>query len=229
MKKNKILVIVATHGNEPFALSMVRRLSKKYQFDWVIGNPLALNAKVRGTEGDLNRSGPGDPMSNVYEERRADKLIGLSKDYNVVLDIHSAKYLDGIVTIVTNPSWQNLELAESFPADKTVIWPSFRPDKSPLTQFMPKAIEIECGRSDNPNLSSKLRKLLVQYFENPGAKYKKDKYMVTGKIMGGVNKRIRDFELVCLNNRNFYPFLSNTYPGITTYMLQKVGEIVKSD
>lgn len=224
MKKNKVLIIVATHGDEPFAISMIRKLSKKYRFDWLVGNPRALKNNSRGTQADLNRSAPGNIKSKIYEERRAAYLIKLSRKYEIVLDIHSANYLDGIVSIVTNPSWQNIELAQSFPADSMIIWPSLRTDASPLTQFMPNAIEIECGRSDNPELAIKLEKLLVMYLGNPRKKFEQEKYIVTGKILGRENKKLRDFQLATVGNYTFYPFLSNQYPSITTYMLQKLGE-----
>ena len=218
MKKNKLLIIVATHGDETFSIPVVKKLAMSYGFDWLVGNPQAVKAGTRQTQADLNRSAPGDIKSQVYEKRRAYRLIKLAKKYEAVLDIHGTTYLKGIVTIVTNPSWENIELAKTIPTKTTIIWPSLRTQDCPITQFMPRAIEVECGKDNQ------LENLLTQYLNQPQKTYSQNQYIVTGKILGRSNPNLRDFEYTKLNNRYFYPFLSNLYSGITCYMTQKIGE-----
>ena len=70
--------MTATHGNEKFSIPIVKKLSKKFKFDWMISNPKALKLNQRFYQFDLNRAGPGNIKSKFYEKRQAFKLIKLA-------------------------------------------------------------------------------------------------------------------------------------------------------
>ena len=87
----KILVIGGMHGNEPLGLSVVQLFKKNPVKDIVVvlANERAIAGNCRFTETDLNRSFPGDETSKVYEQRRAAKLLELTRQYDIVLDFHN--------------------------------------------------------------------------------------------------------------------------------------------
>lgn len=81
------------HGDEPAGkkaieefLAEEREFRKPVQF--VIGNEKALNEGERFLESDLNRSFPGNPDSEYYEERLAAEIMEVVKDTKL-LDIHT--------------------------------------------------------------------------------------------------------------------------------------------
>ena len=39
--------MTATHGNEEFSIPVVKKLAKKFKFDWIISNPKALRQNKR--------------------------------------------------------------------------------------------------------------------------------------------------------------------------------------
>lgn len=86
----KILVIGGMHGNEPLGLEVVRSFKKipVSGVDVVIANEDAVEADRRFTGKDLNRSFPGG-ANTIYEDRRAQELLKLAKQYEVVLDFHN--------------------------------------------------------------------------------------------------------------------------------------------
>ena len=86
----KILVIGGMHGNELLGLEIVNMFIKKpvNGVDVIVANEEATRANSRFTGKDLNRSFPGDERS-TYEDKRAQELLGLAKQYDVVLDFHN--------------------------------------------------------------------------------------------------------------------------------------------
>ena len=64
----KILVLGGMHGNEPLGPEVVKlfKAAPVAGVSAVLANPEAIAANRRFTEEDLNRSFPGDPISDVY-------------------------------------------------------------------------------------------------------------------------------------------------------------------
>lgn len=157
-----ILFIGATHGDEQFGVEVLQLLSqKRSDFDWIIGNPEAFRRGKRYYETDLNRCGQGNPAGNRYEQRRAAEIQQLASQYDYVIDLHGAAARCGIFTIVTNPTKKNLMLAGLLPAETIVIWPSITPEmKSPLSEFFPCGVEIECGDKYDQKTSAALYALV---------------------------------------------------------------------
>lgn len=87
----KVLVLGGMHGNEPLGLSVVDLIKKMpiKGVDSLVANPLAVKANSRFTSQDLNRSFPGDELSDSYEARRAAEVLAKTQGYDVVLDFHN--------------------------------------------------------------------------------------------------------------------------------------------
>lgn len=223
MKVNKVLILCATHGDEGFSIPVVQKLQKKFKFDWQISNPKALEKGVRFTDKDLNRSGPGNSKSKYYEERRAKKLITLAKKYETVIDLHGTVSNTGCFIILSDPNWQNIELAKKLYVENIVLWPSLMPTGA-LTQFIPNSLEIECGPKNDKKTAQKLEQILENYLEGRPNKLNQKFYIVTGKFTKNTKKPMKDFIKFTYQGSSFYPLLVGRYPGIKCYMMQMLSD-----
>lgn len=223
MKNKKLLITVTTHGDEEFSIPVVKKLSKKFNFNWKISNPKALKQKVRFTEKDLNRSGPGNLKGKTYEDRRAKKMISLAQEYQTTIDIHGTVSNTGCFIILSDPNWRNIELAKKFSVKNVVLWPSLMPT-GPLTQFIPNSLEIECGPKNNKGTVRRLKQILEKYLEGKQENLNQKFYIVTGKFTKKVRKPIKDFVKYTYRQSSFYPLMVDQYPGIKCYMMQRLSD-----
>lgn len=234
--KNKVLFISATHGDEGFSIPVLNELEKRYPkdkfaYDRIIGNPKALKLSIRQTEGNLNRLAPGNPNSNIYEERRASKIMQIAKKYSCVIDLHGADSDCGIVIIMCNPTLSNFILAGMLDIQKIIIWDTKEDiKKGPLTKFCPRGLEIECGSKTNLKIQKGLEKILTKFIKNYQSisirevidnLEKKEILQVYDKLMG-IGKGLQDFRKTSRNNEDFYPFMSNQYPDMACYKMKKI-------
>ncbi|MBP9690899.1 succinylglutamate desuccinylase/aspartoacylase family protein [Candidatus Woesebacteria bacterium] len=236
----KGLFISATHGDEGFSQDVMEQISKEYpsekfRYDWITGNPPALAQGVRFLKQDLNRIAPGDAMSDVYEVQRAAAIMALSKEYSYVIDIHGTVADTGIVTIIPFPSLRNLFLASLVPVVRNVIWYAEASKVAgPLVQFTQcPGIEIECGPKSSLQISEQLQQVIAGFLENNlnmtlpevlRTLALKEFYYVYGRQTQD-GRTYKDFELVKNDEEEFYPFLSNQYPGIACYKMRR-AEVV---
>jgi predicted deacylase len=89
----EVAVVGAVHGDEPCGARAIERfLDADPEVDrpakLIVANERALERGVRYVETDLNRALPGDPDSDLYEERLAHDLLQEVQDC-VALGIHS--------------------------------------------------------------------------------------------------------------------------------------------
>lgn len=219
---NKLLITTVTHGDEGFSIPIVKKLAKKYFFDWQLNNVQAYRLGKRYFQQDLNRSGPGNPKSSIYEERLAYKIIKKATNYKAVIDIHGSISRCGIFVILSEPSTQNIDLAKKLDIENVVLWPSLRANDAPLTQFIPNSLEIECGPMSEVSIANKLEKILQKYLKGKNPKTTQKYFIVTGKIEGDIKSNWKNFELTKYKGLGFYPILVNQYPGIKCYTMQQV-------
>lgn len=220
--KDKPLIITATHGDEQFSIPLIKKLEKQYSFDWIIGNQKAIKNNKRFLEVDMNRSAPGNIKSKIYEIRRVAEIIKLSQEYRVTIDIHGTFSDCGLFIILSDPSWENIELSKKFNIKNVLLWPNMKPT-GPLTQIIRPGLEIECGPKDSKNTIIKLEKVLKTYLSGQKPSIKKKYYIVTGKIKGENDPTLQDFIRTDKYGQSFYPILAdNRYPNITCYKAQKL-------
>jgi predicted deacylase len=218
-----LLITTVTHGDEAFAIPVVKELATKYKFAWRKNNLRALKQNKRFSQKDLNRSGPGNPKSSLYEERLAYRLIKNYSKYNQVIDIHGSTANCGVFALISELSTQNIELAKKLDVQNVVLWPSLRPTDAPLTQFIPNSLEIECGPKDEPNTAIELKRVLTAFLTDNPVTFQQNFFIVTGLITGTISKPMQDFQETSYKGRQFYPLLVDQYPGIKCYVMQKLG------
>lgn len=236
--KGRILFVAGTHGDEGFSRDVFKNLTGRYPrnefgYDRTVGNPRALRQDIRFTEVDLNRSAPGNLTSEVYEERRAAQIMELSKRYKFVIDVHGSVADCGIVTIIPYPSLPNLALASMLPIERNVIWYAKSSlEKGPLVQFTDcPGIEIECGPKSSEQTQRDLEEVLSKFLENRANSNLddliqnlkgKEFFNVYGRL-GGDGSQYKDFVLARVDEEEFYPFMSNQYPGTACYKMKKIN------
>lgn len=221
--KNKLLITTVTHGDEGFSIPVVEKLAQQFEFTWQKNNLKAYKLNQRFFQKDLNRSGPGNPKSKIYEERLAYKLIQSYSKYQSIIDIHGSIANCGIFALLSEPSTQNIELAKQMDVENVVLWPSMRANYAPLTQFIPNSLEIECGPKDDPKTSKKLYRVLKKFLQNKPVRKKQNFYIVTGLLKGTVVKHMQDFTQTRYGRQSFIPLLVDQYPGIKCYTMQKIS------
>ena len=232
-----ILFIAATHGDEEFSIPVLEKLAEQYPkaqygYDWVIGNPKALAQRKRYTEKDLNRSAPGDKDSPYYEERRAAELVELSKTCDLMIDLHGSAGDCGVVTLIPLPSRENIQLAQSIPLRRNVIWYAESSRKAgPTVQHAAcPALEIECGPKAKPSTAEELydalEKIVISnkagtFFEQP-TDTEQEVYDVYGLIKSEYDLSLQDSAEATVDGETFTPFMSNQYPGILCYKMRRI-------
>jgi len=225
--QNTTLFIGATHGDEPIGVRAIENLAtQRSDFDWVIGNPRAYEQNTRFSEADLNRSGPGNPTSDVFEQRRAAEIIALSSKYRVTIDLHGTVSATGLFIIITNPTRENLLLARRLDVKNVVIWPAITPDLAgPLSEFFPVGLEIECGPKNDPAIQAELERVMNQFLDGAPSIQRQTVYEVYGELRGDLGIDLREFVECTVNNETFTPLLIGQYTGsygVTCYKLRRV-------
>lgn len=145
----KVLVIGGMHGNETLGIAVVKALEVRplSSVKAVIANQPALDQNVRFTGADLNRSFPGSSDSLVYEERRADELMNLARDYDVVLDFHNTFCPDNDCTFVGEGGSPILDSVAGLVGLKKMIVA----DYDCINKYLPNCISIEVSMSSELN------------------------------------------------------------------------------
>ncbi|MNT17474.1 aspartoacylase [compost metagenome] len=137
------------HGNETLGISLVEVLKANplLGVDAVIANQPALDQEVRFTSVDLNPTFPGVADSLLYEERRANELMSLAQDYDVVLDFHNTFCPDNDCTFVGEKGNQILDrVAGYLGLMKMVV-----ADYDCINKYLPNCISIEVSMSSELN------------------------------------------------------------------------------
>jgi hypothetical protein len=234
----RILFILATHGDEGYSIPVMEEVAKNYPkeeygYTWIIGNPEALEQGVRFTQKDLNRSAPGNPDSQYYEERRAAELMSLSQQYDLVIDIHGSIGECGVTTIIPLPTKENLFLAQEVGVERNVIWYSLSSQSSgPIAQHTTcPSIEIECGPKDSSKTAAALYTVIERILKNNQAEdfftgsleKTSEFFLVYGREEGEHDPALVDFEqATTADGEEFFPYMANQYDGVTCYKMRLV-------
>lgn len=231
-RKNNVLLIVATHGDEKIGIEVTNILRQKGVggFDVLVGNPKALEENKRFVDADLNRSYPGNSASNKYEEILAVKNFEIAKKYKYVIDIHEASSGQDNFIIVPKGT-----LPKNFPLNlldlkKVLLWPD---PKGPMTQFLENGVELEFGmrdkkRQDVLNQAVKIVEgfLLSMSGKKVSETINQKTFYVYGYLSGSENDAInlRDFEEAERGGEKFLPLLTGQYlnSGIVCYKMRAI-------
>lgn len=143
-----VAVVGAIHGDEPCGARAVERFLAEGPTDrvkqpvkLVVANERALEAGVRSVEGDLNRLFPGDPESDVYEERLAHalwtELAGCT-----ILGVHATVSFDEPFGTLADLTPEKAELMRALPLDHAA---DFTGVVSGRSVTLPGFVNVEAG------------------------------------------------------------------------------------
>jgi 5-carboxymethyl-2-hydroxymuconate isomerase len=163
--------------------------------------------------------------TNSHEEK---DVIGF-----LYTDVHGTTADTGIFTIVTNPTKENMLLAEALPPEKIVIWESSTPSEhGPLTRFVSCGVEIEAGRKDDQKRVQELTQMILSICKDgisiqgqtPSAK---KQYRVYGKLKKDSETHdfpadVREFQEITYHGETFAPLLLGEYPDVHCYKMHIV-------
>ena len=156
----KILVIGGMHGNELLGVKLVERLQKEdvKNIDGVYANSPAIDGNCRFVKTDLNRSFPGDIQSDDYESRRADELLQLCSQYDLVLDFHNTHFSGNDCSFVGQNGNQELfDVSEYLGLRRVVVV-----DYECINKYAPNCISIEISLDSKCNDVEYWRRLIVR-------------------------------------------------------------------
>lgn len=120
-------VIGLLHGDEPCGKKAIEKLiSEERDFKktvkFILANEKAAEQNKRFLEVDLNRSFPGDPESNQYEERLAAEIMEEIRGLKV-FDMHSTKSHEGPFCTLSNIDKQKLDFCRKAGAENIIYFP----------------------------------------------------------------------------------------------------------
>lgn len=167
----KLAIIGGIHGDEPCGVDTVERLMDE-DLDWqkgvklIIANERAVEQGVRYTDADLNRSWPGNPESDVYEERLAAELM---KELDGLrgLAIHSTRSTDKPFGLFDR-TMDTRDMVEKLNVRNVVELSSVEGPHTGLTMNHP-SIEIEVGPQGSGNAGREAYRITVEWLQNMGA------------------------------------------------------------
>ena len=142
----EVAVVGAVHGDEPCGARAIERfLESDPEVDrpakLIVANERALERGVRYVETDLNRALPGDPESDLYEERLAHDLA-TEVEGCLSLGIHSTVSYDEAFANVAYLNDRKREIAAHLPVTGIVDFTAVSDGRS---VELPGFVDIEAG------------------------------------------------------------------------------------
>jgi predicted deacylase len=205
----KIILNIATHGNERIGLKVAKEIKKLHIdeniFTVQVANEKALKLHKRFIDQDLNRSFPGKKEGN-YEERRAYELSPIIKKADIVIDIHSTTSALKDAFIITNLNSQTLEYIKIIQPKYVLIMNATK--NNALISQAKIGIAFEYGKDNDPAVIKKIvtgiKKLLnhlgVIQVKIPPQKVITTYYNITSTVKKPrgykILKKIKNYKLV---------------------------------
>jgi len=153
----KIILNIATHGNERIGLKVAKEFEKfnidKDTLVVQVANEKAFKLHKRCIDQDLNRSFPGRKNGN-YEERRAYKLSPIIKSADIVIDIHSTTSALKDAFIVTDLNSKTLEYIKVIKPKYVLIMDATK--NNALISQAKVGIAFEYGKDNDPAVIKKI-------------------------------------------------------------------------
>jgi len=145
----KVIINIATHGNERIGKRVVKELEKNSLDKKLIiqvANEKAFKLGKRFIDQDLNRSFPGKKNGN-YEQRIAYKILPKIKSADVVVDIHSTTSESKDALIVTKLNEETLNCIKAIQPKNVLIMKST--ENNALISMAKIGLAFEYGKDDD--------------------------------------------------------------------------------
>jgi predicted deacylase len=165
----EVAVVGAVHGDEPCGARAIQRfLDSDPEVDrpakLIVANERALERGVRYVDTDLNRSLPGDPESDQYEERLAHELMTEVRDC-ISLGIHSTVSYDRAFANVASLNERKREVVAHLPVEQVVDFTVVADGRS---VELPGFLDIEAGHQGSAAAVDNAYDCLVAFLRTTG-------------------------------------------------------------
>ncbi len=232
-----VAFVCCTHGDEQLG----RFISYEYPFGKtdtllyrsIIANPEAMYLNVRGVEGDLNRSYPGNPDGNL-EERRAAQLLPILQQYDVAIDFHQAFASMPDLIIVKEWTEEIAAIADCFDMDHVLELDKGAGSYTGLMMsYVQNSIATEYGYAHNhQDACERARRDIQNILTGNRVKPNKLRYRIWGdlsldlkgitEIKNLVKLTADQRELLNLQEENLYPIFIDGYDDKWAVLIQSL-------
>lgn len=161
-----VAVVGAVHGDEPCGATAIERFLTSGPHDriqrpvkFIIANERALDAETRYIDADLNRSFPGDPDSDAYEERLAHELWDEINDC-VTLGFHATVSFAEPFGTLADPTPQKAQIMNALPIEYAADFSGVVTGRS---VNIPQFVNIEAGYQGSDDAAENAYECLLAY------------------------------------------------------------------
>ncbi len=222
----KTIFVVCQHGNEKLPFKVIKKY--KSQISFILANKKAYVQSVRFVETDLNRSFPGKTYGS-YEERLATKLLVELRDYQEIVDLHTATCNTPIFAIITKLTSCHLDLIKRLGISRIVYLGESIASGGALIDCVRCGVSIECGNERSKRTANDIDTALSNFMKSGGVALRSEYYYVykilpTSSKQPRLPKEARNFHKISLAGKEFYPILARerNYKGILCLMAKKI-------
>lgn len=165
----QITVIGSLHGDEPAGKKAIQKiLESDLEFvkpvKFIIANEKALEKDERFLDVDINRSFPGNPGSDLHEERLAAEVLEEVGDTEV-LDLHTTHSYPEPFAVVKNLGEDVIELLESANVENAAYFPN---DSGNIQEFV-TGVTVEIGTQHSETAVENGVKVIKNFLASCGA------------------------------------------------------------
>lgn len=223
----KIGIIVCVHGTEPFGLKVIKELKKLHvkDLEYVVANKKALVEGKRFIDSDLNRSFPGSPESEDYEERLAHKLLQKIENFDIIIDLHSTSSDCPPIAIITKKTKKNIKTAKQTGIKRICFMNQDLASGKSLIDHVDCGVSLEVGNHKDEKIVIQavnfIKNLLISkgLIEGKKEKVNHEFYEVFG-LEKDMNLKLESFK----KHKNYYPVLvdEESYTDIKCLKARKI-------
>lgn len=164
-----VAVVGSVHGDEPCGARAIERfvdsdLSVNRPVKLIVANEEALERNTRFVDVDLNRSLPGDPTSDLREERLAHRLW-TEIDGCTTLGIHSTVSYADEIGAASNIDEEQRRLFEGMSLSKVV---EMGPVSDGRCSSLPGFVDIEAGRQGTDQAAENAYQSILEFLTLTG-------------------------------------------------------------
>lgn len=223
-----LTIVACQHGNEPFGLrvldALTQNLSRFPNLQLIIANEEALALNVRGIDGDLNQSFPGDPSGN-HEEQLAHHLLELIHPSTFVLDIHtSVSHCGRLLPIVTTLNERTRTLINLLDARRLLLVEQPLASRSLIAQVEGGlSLEFEGALADDISIQMIVQLVEDLYSKKQNTPREREVYRVTDVLPTDLPELTTAQDFDYLDAHKCYPVLINRNPTLGSQGLKATG------
>lgn len=164
-----VAVVGALHGDEPCGARAIQRfLAEDHDVrrpaKLIVANERALSRDVRYVETDLNRAIPGDPESELYEERLASELMQEIEGCTA-LGIHSTVSYPEAFASVADATAADHEIVSRLPVSKAADFSAVADGRC---VELPGFVDVEAGLQRTERAAENAYDCIVRFFRALG-------------------------------------------------------------